>query len=72
MTSAFISTPGPQAEPGMHGADMARENSLTDSARLGKLAERIGAAMDAGMVVLFGSRAHGNRAPRQRRGHRHH
>ena len=43
----------------MHGADMAGENSLTDSARLGKLAERIGAAMDAGMVVLFGSRATG-------------
>ncbi len=43
----------------MHGADMAREHSLMDGARLGKLAERIGAAMDAGMVVLFGSRATG-------------
>ena len=38
---------------------MAREHSLMDRTRLGKLAERIGAAMDAGMVVLFGSRATG-------------
>ncbi len=43
----------------MHGAGMAREHNLTDGVRLGKLAERIGAAMDAGMVVLFGSRATG-------------
>ena len=43
----------------MHGADMAREHRQTDRARLGKLAERIGAAMDARMVVLFGSRATG-------------
>lgn len=62
LTSAFGFTPEPQAEPGMHGADMARKHSLTDSARpgeLAELAERLGAAMDAGMVVLYGSRATG-------------
>ena len=43
----------------MRGAGMAREHGLMDRTRLGKLAERIGAAMDARMVVLFGSRATG-------------